>query len=382
MKIAQITPYYAPHHGGVESFVRDISAELTKLGHDVTVITSRTDKSLPGEEVISDVTVIRLPLLLTLLRTPFPRGLRSVLDRKFDIVHSHTPPPSFAYFASRKLKREGIPGVVTYHCDSDLPSRLAAPAVRFLDRRVSSKIIDGYSRIIVTTETYASTSVNTWRIAPEIVPVSADTRRFFPNPEDRLRTRRKLGIDSNGVVLFVGRLVRHKGVQYLIEAMRHTPDGTKLIIAGDGDYGPKLKRTVRLASLESKVIFIGDVPDRLLPSIYRAADVLVVPSTSRLEAFGIAAIEAMASGTPVVVSDIPGVREIIQDNVQGLRSEPMDPVNIAEKINTILGSPALRQVMREKGILRAREFSSRVVARQLMKIYVDVVKSRHGSDNS
>ncbi|MBX8635436.1 MAG: glycosyltransferase family 4 protein [Thermoplasmata archaeon] len=377
LKIAQISPYYTPHHGGVESFVRDISVELTRLGHELTVITSRNDRSLPAEEVINGVTVRRVPLLITLLRTPIPRGLHSRIMDEFDVMHAHTPPPSFAYLASRRLKRESIPSVVTYHCDSDLPSRLAGPVVRFLDRRISSSIIAGYSRIVVTTETYASTSANTWRIAPDIVPVGADTRRFFPNPEDRLRTRRRLGIDGKGIVLFVGRLVRHKGVQYLIEAMKHTGSQTRLMIAGDGEYAPRLKRAARLLSDPSKVTFIGDVPDPVLPSIYRAADVLVVPSTSRLEAFGISAIEAMASGTPVVVSDIPGVREIINDGVQGLRSEPMNPSDMASKINTILENAVLRQAMAEACIVRAREFSSRVVAERLLEIYRAVVTSHN-----
>lgn len=364
-----------PHHGGVESFVRDISAEFTKLGHEVTVITSRSDRSLPAEEVVNGVTVKRVPLLATILRTPIPRGLRSRLDGDFDVVHAHTPPPSFAYMASRRLRSQGVPTVVTYHCDSDLPSRLSAPVVRFLDRRISSSIITGYSRVIVTTETYASTSANTWRITPDIVPVGADTRRFFPDPEDRLRTRRRLGIDGNRVALFVGRLVRHKGVQYLIEAMRHTAAGTRLMIVGDGEFAARLKHTARVRSGSSRVTFVGDVPDSVLPSIYRAADVLVVPSTSRLEAFGISAIEAMASGTPVVVSDIPGVREVIQDGVQGLRAEPMNPPDIAAKIDAIFDRPELRQTMIEACVVRAREFSSRTVAERLAAIYGNVVAS-------
>ncbi len=375
LNIVQISPYYAPHHGGVESFVRDISAELTKLGHRVTVITSRTSRSLPEEEVIGGVTVRRVPLLGTLLRTPMPRGLRSCLDGDFDIAHSHTPPPSFAYMAIGRCRRGGLPMVVTYHCDSDLPSRLAAPLVRFLDRRISSRIIAGASRIIVTTETYASTSANTWHITPDIVPVGADMRRFFPDPEDRLRTRRRLGIDGNRVVLFVGRLVRHKGVQYLIEAMRRTQDGTRLMIAGDGEYAPKLRRIARLQPDHSRVTFIGDVPDSVLPSIYRAADVLVVPSTSRLEAFGISAIEAMASGTPVIVSDIPGVREIIEEGVQGMRAEPMDPLDLSDKINAMLDRASARQATAEACVLRARAFSSRVVTERLLGVYREVVAS-------
>lgn len=374
MKIAQISPFYAPHHGGVESFVRDMAEEMTRRGHDVTVITSLHDRSLPEEESIRNVRVLRVPLRMTVLRTPIPKHLQSYLDADYDIIHTHTPPPSFAYIASRHYG-SGPKHVVTYHCDSDIPSRLLSPVIRVLDRRTSARILRSADRVIVTTETYASTSLNTWDIRPEIVPVSANTRRFFPDPEDRIRTRRRLSLDGKRIVLFVGRLVRHKGVHYLIDAMRFLDDGYVLIIAGAGDYAQPLRRAIRVRGLEKRVSMIGDVPDTVLPSLYRAADVLVVPSTSRLEAFGISAVEAMASGTPVIVSDIPGVREIIDDGVQGLRAEPMNPEDIAARIRTVLEDRKRRDAMGKEAVSRAKVFSSGIVAERMLRVYSDILSS-------
>ena len=378
MKIVQVSPYYSPHHGGVESFVRDISEEMTKRGNEVTVLTSQFDRTLPAEENFHNMRVVRVPLRGTFFRTPFPRRLARYLEGDFDIIHSHTPPPSFAYTtSSRRYDGKGV-RVVTYHCDSDIPSRILSPFIRMVDRRMSGRIIRGADCVIVTTETYASTSLNTWNITPEIVPVSANTRRFFPDPEDRIRTRRRLSIDRYKVVLFVGRLVRHKGVQYLAGAMRFLPEDYRLLVVGDGEYAASIKRYIRIHSLDSKVKMLGDIPDSVLPSVYRASDVLVVPSTSRLEAFGISAIEAMASGTPVVVSDIPGVREIISDGIQGLRAEPMNPKDIALKIREITSDRAGRDEMGRRGIARSREFSSSSITDRLLAIYRGLLASNNG----
>jgi glycosyltransferase involved in cell wall biosynthesis len=382
LKIVQVSPYYSPHHGGVESFVRDISEEMVKRGHEVTVLTSHFDRTLPAEENFRNLRILRVPLRGTFFRTPFPKKLTRYLETESDIIHSHTPPPSFAYITASRRYVGGGAKVVTYHCDSDIPSRFLSPFIRMVDRRMSGRIIRGADRVIVTTETYASTSLNTWNIRPEIVPVSANTRRFFPDPEDRIRTRRRLSIDRYNVVLFVGRLVRHKGVQYLARAMEFLPDDHRLLIVGDGEYAPSIRRYIRIHSLDSRVKMIGDVPDAVLPSIYRASDVLVVPSTSRLEAFGISAIEAMASGTPVIVSDIPGVREIISDGVQGLRAEPMNPADIALKIRRITSDRAGREEMGRRCIARSREFSSSSVTDRLLAIYQELLASLNSKLNS
>lgn len=379
MKIAQVAPYYAPHHGGVESFVRDLSIKLTQRGHDVTVITSRYEPNLPEAETIGGVRVRRVPLLATLLRTPIPRKLGRVLsEERYDVVHLHTPPPSFAYVAVKKVKRLGMPSAVTYHCDSDIPSRIVSPFVRILDGIVTPSIIRRADRVLVTTKTYSSTSSTVWKITPDVVPVSANTERFYPDGKDRDEMRRKFNLDGKKVVLFVGRLVRHKGVQFLIDAMRYMDDNTVLLVVGDGDYASSLRRNIRVHRLSRKVTMLGDLPDTLLPSMYRVGDVAVVPSTSRLEAFSISAIEAMASGTPVLVSNIPGVREVIEEGEQGLRCEPMDSHDISEKLRSMLSDESMRRRMGESGVKRASKFSSASVADSMLSIYEQMT----GSDNT
>lgn len=383
MKIMQITPYFAPHHGGVESFVRDISKEFVAMGHSVTVLTSRYSDSLPERERMDGIEVIRIPLFATVMRSPLPRSLKSYLGSiDADIVHSHTPPPTFSFLASGPLRKEGRHTVLTYHCDADVPSRIASPFVRLADRVMTSRTVERTERIIVTSRTYASTSANAWKISSEIIPVSADTSRFHPDEEDGNRMRRELGVEDYKVVLFVGRLVRHKGVTYLIESMRYMDRDTMLLIVGDGEYRGHLVRYIASRGMKDRVRMMGDVEDRLLPSIYRAADVTVVPSTSRLEAFSIAAVESMASGTPLVVSDIPGVREVIEDGVHGFTCRPMDPEDLAEKVKSILSDSALKRSMELECVRRAGLFSSSTVAAKVLSVYRSLLGDTEGNDVS
>ncbi len=144
-------------------------------------------------------------------------------------------------------------------------------------------------------------------------------------------------------MIFVGRLVRHKGIEYLLQAIRQLE--ARLLVIGGGDYAGKLRGLAESLGLGEKVVFVGHVPESEKPEYFAACDLLVLPSVSRLEAFGIAALEAMASGKPVVVSDVPGVREVIDDGVEGLLAEPMNPDDIAIKVRHLLEDPQERKAM-------------------------------------
>ena len=123
MKIAQVTPWFFPHLGGVESHVRTLSRELAARGHQVTVVTSRHDPSLPAEESLDGFHVVRVKPRLILIRTPVTPKMRANLrSLPVDVVHAHSPPPLASHYAGTVAGERGIPYVVTYHCDVELPS--------------------------------------------------------------------------------------------------------------------------------------------------------------------------------------------------------------------------------------------------------------------
>lgn len=344
IRIAQVAPYLHPHVGGVESHVEGVSAELARRGHDVTVLTSR----LPGyaaQESLDGYRVVRVPQRVNLFTTPVTPSLGRHLDAAApQLVHAHSPPPLSSWFAARWCRATRTPLVLTYHCDLEIPIPGGGTIVEVYRRTLGRASVRAASKVVATTRTYAETSRSLWhRNDVEVVPNAVDPDRFAPRG-DGARIRERHGLGAGPVALFVGRLTHHKGIEEFIRAAAWTGPDVVHLIVGDGPRRGALEALAR-AVAPDRIVFAGRAPAEDLPEYYRAATVGVLPSTSRLEAFGIAALECMASGRPVVVSDIPGVTEVIESGVSGLLSEPLDPQDLAEKIRTLALDPELAASM-------------------------------------
>ncbi len=350
MRIAQVAPWFHPHVGGVESHVRSLAAELARRGHEVTVLTSNYAK-LPERESMDGFAIQRVKALAVLLRTPVTPGLRRAIPRgRYDVVHAHSPPPLAAYSAAGASEAAGTPFVVTYHCDLEIPTIFGDAITNLYQRTYGRRTMRAAAKLIVSTETYAATSRAIWRYNPEVIPNPVDADRFRPDVDGGV-VRHRLGLrPDDRVVLLVARVVPHKGIEHLVEAAKYLPEAM-FVIVGDGPFLPEVRRLAAEFGVEDRIRFQGKVPHRDLPEYYAACDVFVLPSVSRLEAFGIVALEAMATAKPVVVSDIPGVREVVTDGAEGLLAEPVNPEDLAAKIRALLANPDLR---REMGI-RARQ---------------------------
>ncbi|WP_238398228.1 glycosyltransferase [Halorussus salinus] len=158
--------------------------------------------------------------------------------------------------------------------------------------------------------------------------------------------------DSQPVLLFAGRLIYYKGLEYLVEAMVDV-DAT-LLIAGDGDRREALEAHVGSLGIEERVRFLGYVTDEQLHRLYNRADVFVLPSSVPSEAFGIVQLEAMAHGTPVVNTDLPsGVPWVSQDGETGLTVPPRDSTALANAINELLSETDRRRQYGRNARLRA-----------------------------
>jgi glycosyltransferase involved in cell wall biosynthesis len=230
--------------------------------------------------------------------------------------------------------------------------------------------------VVATTRTYAQTSRALWRREDvDVVPNAVDVARFAPGPESAaVRRRHELG--TRRVALFVGRLTHHKGVEEFIRAARWTGDDVAHLVVGDGPRRAALEALAARVAPARKVVFAGRVDAAELPQYYRTAAVGVLPSTSRLEAFGIAALECMASGRPVVVSDMPGVTEVIEPGATGLLAEPLDPQDLAEKIARLASDPELASAMGKAARARVEQrFTLRAVTDEVERVYARVLKA-------
>jgi rhamnosyl/mannosyltransferase len=189
----------------------------------------------------------------------------------------------------------------------------------------------------------------------EVIPYGIHLQRFLEaDHSTKTRAREIRARHAGPIVLFVGRLVYYKGVEVLLEAMARCP-GT-LIVVGDGPLGGQLRARARALGVESRAVFVGAVSDDDLLAHLLAADIFVLPSTQRTEAFGIAQVEAMACGLPVVSTDLPtGVPWVNQHEVTGLVVAPGDPAALAGAIRRLGEDELLRRKLGEAGRRRAIE---------------------------
>jgi glycosyltransferase involved in cell wall biosynthesis len=320
-------------------------------------------------EKIEGINVKRIKPLFTLLKTPVTPSMK-ISD--CDVLHAHSPPPFHSYFAARFCKKNKIPFVLTYHCDPELPSFFGRIITDVYMGTFGGYTLKNADRIIVSTKTYAATSRAMWNYEPAVIPSAVDIKEFNPGV-DGSDVRKKYNLDGN-VVLFVGRLAEHKGLEYLIRSAKNVD--AKYLIVGSGEMRHKLAEDVKQLGLSDKVFFSGRVSSTELPKYYAASDVFVLSSVARLEAFGLVIAEAMSSGKPVIVSDIPGVREVITDNVEGVLVPPMDEKTLSEKISILLSNPEMRKSMGEKGRKKAEEkFSWDKVIVEIEKVYEEVIRS-------
>ena len=371
MNILQVTPYFFPHFGGVESHVLGLSENLIKLGHEVEVVTSRYSR-MPETEVLNGIKITRLPQWINMYNTPLVTSIRQFVRRTHaDIIHVHSPPPFTERFAAKGAKDAGKPFVVTHHCDLELKGLFGNTAVSFYQNYLGKYPLEEADRVISTTESYATTSRTLWDIDVTVIPNAVDIHRFNLQNDGKV-IRDKYSPEEEPLALFVGRLVPHKGIGILIRSLTYTDKG-KLLIVGDGPYKKWLVDLVNKLDLNDRVVFVGPVDDYWLPSYYSATDVVVLPSTSRLEAFGIVGLEGMASGKPLILSDIPGVRDVISDK-EGYIVEPLDPSAIAEALDKIWDAPEMAREMGERGRLRVEElFSWEKVAKDVENVFIDVL---------
>lgn len=372
MKILQVGKFYYPNRGGIETFLKTLTEGLTQAGDQVTVLCSSDKTSFKAtDEEINGVRVIRVPFLGSAFSQPVSPTLPGWLlrlAREHDVVHVHTPNP-LAELASLALpsgKSGPLPLVVSYHSDV-IRQKLLMPAYAPVLRSFLARA----NRIAVATPSHVQHSEPLSRPAIaakcQVIPYGLDPSRFTRTPELATRAadlRERFG----RYILFVGRLVGYKGVEFLIEASRAFE--ATVVIAGDGPLRAELER--RASGLE--VQFLGTVDDETLAACFLGSDLLVLPSVTRAEAFGLAQLEAMAWGIPTVSTRLDsGASTVSVHDVTGLQVPPGDSDALGAAINSLLGNDDRRARMgraaKERFLL---EFTRDKMIRSYRALYASI----------
>lgn len=370
MYILHVYKDYYPVLGGIENHLRMVARAQVRWGHDVTVLVTNPHGSITTEENDGGVRVIRAGKITTVASTPISISLPRCLRREEpDIVHLHFPYPMGE--VSQWLLRRGRGSVLTYHSDV-----IRQAGILRLYNPLLKRILRGVDRIIATSEPYIRSSPYLRPLADRctVIPLAIDVTRFSePQPKRVAAIRHRY---AGPILLFVGRLRYYKGLPYLLEAMRQIP-GT-LIIAGTGPEAATLGEQTYLSGIADRVHFLGDVSDAMLPAYYQAADLFVLPSSHRSEAFGIVLLEAMASGTPVISTELStGTSWVNQSGTTGLVVPPRDPDALAQAVNSLTGDHERMQEMAMNAQARAREeFDLPILIDRLLTLYEDILDGK------
>lgn len=373
LKICLVNSYYPPWIGGAETYVSNVARGLQRIGHEVTVYCA--DRPLKSGESLEDgIRVIRMRTPLRFYGTPITVIPKAFLGENYDVIHSNFPGPYLASISAWVARAKETRSVLTWHNDLPPVTSSAGVAVKLHDR-VSSMYLDFYDRIVATTGVYAKASKTLRHYSNKVVVIrnGVDTSRFNPNVKgDAIRERFHLG--NSKVAIFVGALTTfhtYKGVDILLKAFKKACETSdvKLLVVGEGDLSSGYMKAAQEIGISARVIFTGRAKDSELPEYFAASDFAVLPSKDSSEGFGLALLEAMATGKAVIGSRVGGIPEIVRDGVNGILVEPNNIDQLAKAMILLAGDDEIRSKMGEAGLSFARSNDWSVVARKLIDLY-------------
>jgi glycosyltransferase involved in cell wall biosynthesis len=389
MRILTTLTYYRPHYSGLTIYAERLAKGLVARGHQVTVLTSRYDRSLPAREVRDGVQVIRPRVLMHVSKGVIMPALfywAWVNIRQSDIVHLHLPQLDAAYIAliCRLLHK---PIVLTYHCDLLLPKGFIHSIANQVSH-MANKISLGLSnQIVVNTLDYAEGSAYLRQYLSKTSAIPTPVELVSPTQADVDQLAQKTRLEPGQPIIgMVARMAAEKGVEYLVEAMpeilkahptaRVLHVGQYQKVLGEELYAEKLKPMIE--SLGTHWTFLGILPAAELSAFYKLCDVTVLPSINSTESFGIVQVESMASGTPVVASNLPGVREPVKITGMGRVVPPADAHALAEGINDVLDHP--ENFTGDSNSVMQR-FSSQQIAAEYEALFQGLAEGAVAADN-
>lgn len=387
MRVLMLSWEYPPKSvGGLAQHVYDLTRALAEMNIEVHVLTCGTT-GVPDYERINRVHVHRVNLynisspdfvtwVVQFNVAMLERAIALIREVRFNILHAHD---WLVAYTARALK---------HSCNLPLISTIHAT-----EWGRNYGLHNDTQRHISDIEWWLT--YESWRVICCSHYMEGELQHVFQIPRDKLRvipngvnpenfavkqhptTRDTFASPDEKIVFYVGRLVREKGVQVLLDAApkvlsRHP--NTKFVIAGKGPHMDALRRQAKNLNIEHRVYFTGYIDDNLRNSLYSWSDVAVFPSL--YEPFGIVALEAMAARTPVIISDTGGLSEIIMHGIDGLKFYPGNPNSLADMILRMFYETGLAEKLEERAYQKVKQhFNWRQIAEATVNVYREVYNS-------
>ncbi len=350
MQILIALTYYRPHYSGLTIHAEREAIALVKRGHKVTVLTSRFNDALPVREIKDGVEIVRPRVAFRISKgviMPSMPWQAWKLARDADVVHLHAPQLDAAFIAviAKILKK---PLVLTYHCDLHLPHGFVhslANVASNLANHLTARLVD---RIVHNTSDYAANSPFLKHYLAKVEPILPPVEVASVSEADRTAFRQKFRLSSEDRIIgMAARLATEKGAEFLAEALpavlKRFPNARVLFmgpyqnIVGEEAYASRL--APRLAELGDRWLFLGILSPVEMAAFFHECEVTVLPSINSTESYGLVQVESMACGTPVIASDLPGVRVPVQSTGMGMVVPAANPVILAQAIIHVLENP-------------------------------------------
>ena len=349
MRILTVLTYYRPHTSGLTIYVERLARTLVKRGHEVTVLTSQFEKNLPREEIVDGVRIVRAPVLFRVSKgviMPSFGFLAWKMALEHDVIHLHLPQFD-AWGIALRGRLLGKPTTLTYHCDLLLPkgifNRIVNQVVHIanhLAARYSDAVV-AYTEDFAIHSPYLSRYLHKLHVITPPVEVDKPTQTQI----DQFSSRYVKG--KRPVIGIAARLATEKGVEYLLGAMgmilEAYPNAHVLFagqhenVLGESEYRRRLQPL--LDQYHEHWTFLGVLNPSEMATFYQACDVTVLPSVNSTESFGLVQIESMICGTPVIASNLPGVRQPVRMTTMGDVVPIRDSSALAKSILNVLDTP-------------------------------------------
>lgn len=374
MRVGIVAPYFYPHPGGVPEHVFFCYKYMKERGIEVKIIYPKIRKEgigIPKGVALEDIIKVGTPIpiisngSISYLGLSFPWTVKKILsEHRFNIMHFHDPlTHPFIWLLIRYSSAKNI---ATFHTfiEPNLFSSAVLELVRFLARPIISSIASRMHGVIAVSKAAEEFASKFLPGKYKIIPNGVDVKRFR-NAEPIHELKDKFNI------LFVGRLEPRKGIKHLIRSFRifkNKVPNSRLILVGGGLNS--YYRSFVCSDIEDSVLFVGHVPFEMIPRYYATADICVFPST-KSESFGIVIIETMASGKPVIATNIAGYKEIVEHRKTGILVEPKNEEELAEAMLTLYEDKDLRKTFAENAPIKAEEFDWSKVIDRIISFYYE-----------
>ena len=357
--------------GGISRYVAEI-AERVSVNNEVHILSAWCDLSSPNF-ILHRYSIPRKPYFLQIAISFLKvSSLARKLYEKFnfDVIHSSECEGNYQHIiTAHSCVRGAYEKLKWNNILVDAIRRIRPFVVLGLKLEMLIYAKRKYNKIIAVSKGVKDELIHYYNLPSEdivVIPNGVDLEEFKPDKEKRRKIRETYGIaDDEVVLMFSGYEFRRKGLEYIIKVLPQVKEDVKLLVVGKDNPEPYKKLASKLG-VSNKIIFTGFVPD--ISEYYAASDVFVFPTL--YEPFGLVITEALASGLPVIVSEFAGATDIMNDGREGLLlKNPINPKEIAEKVNILVEDENLRNQMSRNARKTAEKYSWDIIAEKTLKVY-------------